>query len=138
MNNNNNNIRISTNCILVKFDHYFVWLTLGGSDTYSIVICLWLFSQERLPLKSIGTVVIIDVRFFLSTGHPPNLYRGHLRGPTGSAVGHISIEPGFKARPGCVRRVFHLSLRLITFGRSLELPNLSSAPKWPLNGNFYI
>jgi hypothetical protein len=34
---------------------------------------------------------------------------------TGSAVGHRSLAPGFKARPGYVRRVFHLSLRLITF-----------------------
>ena len=34
----------------------------------------------------------------------------------GSVVGHIYIAPGFKLRPSYVRRVFHLSLRLITSG----------------------
>ena len=42
-----------------------------------------------------------------------------LHGLTGSAVGHGSIAPGFKSRPGYVRRVFHFSLRLITFGNCL-------------------
>jgi len=31
-------------------------------------------------------------------------------------LGHRSIAPGFKPRLGYVRRVFHLSLHLITFG----------------------
>ena len=44
---------------------------------------------------------------------------------TGSAVGRISIAPGFKPRLGYFRRVFHLSLRLITFGgRSAHLAYL--------------
>jgi len=47
---------------------------------------------------------------------------GRLRGLTSSAVGHRSIAPGFKTRPGYVRRVFQLSLRLITIGgRSTHL-----------------
>jgi len=33
-----------------------------------------------------------------------------------SAVGNISITLGFKPWPGYIKRVFHLSLRLITFG----------------------
>ena len=49
----------------------------------------------------------------------------HLHGLTGSAVGHISIAPGFKPRPGYARRLFHLSLRLFTFGgRSAHLAHL--------------
>ena len=45
-----------------------------------------------------------------------------LRGLTGSAISHRSIAPRFKPRPGYVRRVFHLTLRLITFGgRSAHL-----------------
>ena len=41
---------------------------------------------------------------------------------TGSAVGHISIAPGFKPWPGYVRRVFNLSPCLITVGgRSAHL-----------------
>ena len=35
---------------------------------------------------------------------------------TGSIVGHRSIAPGFKLQPGYIRRVFHVSLRLITIG----------------------
>ena len=47
---------------------------------------------------------------------------GRLRSPTGSAVGHISTTSAFKPRPGLLRRVFLLSLRLITFGgRSVHL-----------------
>jgi len=38
---------------------------------------------------------------------------GCLRGLTGSAVGHI-YSTGFKPRPGYTRKLFHLSLRLIT------------------------
>jgi len=42
-----------------------------------------------------------------------------------STVGHRCIAPGFKPRPGCTRRVFHLSLRLITIeGRSCYLAYL--------------
>ena len=41
---------------------------------------------------------------------------------TYSGVSHRSLAPGFKHRPGYVRRVFHLSLPLITFGnRSAHL-----------------
>ena len=36
---------------------------------------------------------------------------------TDSMLGHRSTTPGFKHWPGYVRRVFHLSLRFITFGR---------------------
>ena len=39
-----------------------------------------------------------------------------VRGLTSSTVGHRSIAPGFKPRLGYVRRVFYLSLHLITFG----------------------
>jgi len=46
-------------------------------------------------------------------------------GLTGSAIGHRSIAPGFKPRPSYVRRVFRLSLWLITFGdRSTHLAYL--------------
>ena len=37
-------------------------------------------------------------------------------GLTGSAVGHRFIAPWFKPQLGYVRRMFHLSLRFITFG----------------------
>jgi len=37
---------------------------------------------------------------------------GRLHGLSGGAVGRGAIAPGFKLRPGYVRRVFHLSLRL--------------------------
>jgi len=37
-----------------------------------------------------------------------------LGGLSGSIVGHISISAGFKSRPVYIRRVFHLSLHLIT------------------------
>jgi len=51
--------------------------------------------------------------------------RGCLCGLTSCAVGHISIAPGFKPRPGYVRRVFHLSFRFITFeGPSPHLAHL--------------
>ena len=40
----------------------------------------------------------------------------HLHGLTGRVVGHISIAPGFKPQLGYVRRMFHISLRLITLG----------------------
>ena len=47
-----------------------------------------------------------------------------LHGLTSRVVGHRSIAPGFKSRPGYVRMVFHLSLRLITVGgRSAHLDN---------------
>jgi len=50
---------------------------------------------------------------------------GHLHGPTGSAVGHRSIAPGFKPRSDYVRRVFPLSLRFIILGgRSAHLKYL--------------
>ena len=40
-------------------------------------------------------------------------------------IGQISVAPRFKLRPGYIRRVFHLSLRLITFGgRSAHLAYL--------------
>ena len=55
--------------------------------------------------------------FFLGGG-----YSEHLHDLNGSAVGQRSIAPGFKPRPEYGRRVFHLSLRLITFaGRSAHL-----------------
>ena len=41
---------------------------------------------------------------------------GRLHGLTGSADGHRSIAPGLNPRPDYVRRVFHLSLPLVTFG----------------------
>ena len=41
---------------------------------------------------------------------------GGLHGLNGRVVGRRSIAPGFKPRLGYVRRVFYLSLRLITFG----------------------
>ena len=45
-----------------------------------------------------------------------------LHGLTGSAVSHRSIAPRFKPRPSYVKRVFRLSLRLITRGaRSVHL-----------------
>jgi len=51
------------------------------------------------------------------------LVQGRLRGLTGSAAGHRYTTPGFNPRPGYVRRVFNLSLRLITFrGRSVYFP----------------
>ena len=37
-------------------------------------------------------------------------------GLTGSAAGHQSIAPRFKPRLAYVGRMFHLSIRLITFG----------------------
>ena len=49
-------------------------------------------------------------------------HEGRLHGLSGSAVGHRSVAIGFKSRPGYVRRVFHVSLRLLTFvGRSAHL-----------------
>ena len=39
-----------------------------------------------------------------------------LTGSSGSGVGHRSVVPRFKPWPDCIRKVFHLSLRLITFG----------------------
>jgi len=48
-----------------------------------------------------------------------------LHGLTGSTVGHRFIAPAFKPRLGYVRRVFHLSFRLINFGgRSAHLAKL--------------
>jgi len=41
---------------------------------------------------------------------------GCLRGLTVIVVDHISQPPEFKSPRGHVRRLFHLSLRLITFG----------------------
>ena len=52
-------------------------------------------------------------------------YPGRLHVLSCSAVGHKSIAPGFKLCMGYVSRVFHLSLRLITFGgRSAHLAYL--------------
>ena len=34
------------------------------------------------------------------------------------------MAPGFKPRQGYIRRVFHLSLRLITFGVTTKQPHL--------------
>ena len=52
-------------------------------------------------------------------------HQGRLRDLTGRAVGHSSIAPGFKPRPGYVRRVFHLSLGVITAeGRPAHLAYL--------------
>ena len=54
-----------------------------------------------------------------------SLHRGHLRGLTGRVVGHGSVAPGYKPRPGYVRTVFHLSLRYVTVGgRSAHLAYL--------------
>ena len=51
---------------------------------------------------------------------------GRLHDLTANAVGHRSIAPKFKLRPRNVRRVFLLSLRLITFGdRSAHLAYLA-------------
>ena len=51
--------------------------------------------------------------------------KGRLHGLTGSVIGHISVAAGFKSQLGYVRRVFHLSLLLITFaGRSGHLAYL--------------
>ena len=51
--------------------------------------------------------------------------KGHFRGLISSAVGHRSIASEFNHRPGYVRRVFLLSLRLINFGnRSAHLAYL--------------
>ena len=53
------------------------------------------------------------------------IYQGCFHGLSFSVVGHRSIATGFKPRPGYVRRVFHLSLRLVTFGgRSAHLAYL--------------
>ena len=41
---------------------------------------------------------------------------GCLHSLTGSVADHKSILPGFEPRPGYVRRLFHLSLYLISFG----------------------
>ena len=50
---------------------------------------------------------------------------GRLQRLTGSAVGHRSIVSGLKPLPGYVRRVFHLSVRLIIIGgRSAHLAYL--------------
>ena len=60
---------------------------------------------------------------------------GRLHGLTGSAVGHKSIAPRFKLRPGYVGKAFRVSLRLITFGgRSAHLANLvhKSGRKTPI------
>jgi len=45
--------------------------------------------------------------------------KGRLDGLTGSMVSHRSIAPGFKTQPGYVRRLFLVSLHLITFGGRL-------------------
>ena len=69
-------------------------------------------------------IVIISVVFFIIIIVTTTTI-GRLHGLTGSAGGHRSIAPGFKPRPGYIRRVFHLSLRLITFeGRSDHLAYL--------------
>ena len=41
---------------------------------------------------------------------------GRLLGLTGGEVGYISVAPGFIPHEGYARGVFHLSLRLTTFG----------------------
>ena len=48
-----------------------------------------------------------------------NANEGDLCELTGSTVGHISMAPGFKPQLGYFRRVFHLSVHLITFGGCL-------------------
>ena len=72
-----------------------------------------------MDLISITVLIITDVIFIYKLSQ-----RGTTIWPihTSSAGGHRSIAPGFKLRPGYVRRLFHLSLRLITFGgRSAHL-----------------
>ena len=68
---------------------------------------------------------------------------GRLRGPVGSALDHRSLPPEFESRRGQIWRVFHLSLRFITFGgRSAHLAyhvhksgrkhqSASSSASWP-------
>ena len=47
------------------------------------------------------------------------------RGLADSAVGHRSIAPGFKPRPGYIKKIFHLTFCLITFGgRSAHLASI--------------
>ena len=46
--------------------------------------------------------------------HTWSLQMGRFHGLTGTAVGHWSIAPGFKPRPGYIGKLFHLSLRLVT------------------------
>ena len=47
------------------------------------------------------------------------MVQGRLHGLTGSTVGHRTIASAFKPWLCYVRRVFHFSLRLITFGDRL-------------------
>jgi len=57
---------------------------------------------------------IVTKRFFPT--------KGNIRGPTGSALDHISQPPEFESRREHIWRVFHLWLRFITFGgRSAHL-----------------
>ena len=54
-----------------------------------------------------------SVPWSFATLHPRPNY-----GLTSSTIDHRFITPGFKPRPGYVRRVFHISLCLIAFGYS--------------------
>ena len=95
------------------------------SAYFKFILFLWITSNRRSitaiphnypPKISIKSGVFLAARF--------NVWRWHLHGLTGSAIGHRSIAPGFKPLPwlGYVRRVFHLSLCLITYeGHPLHL-----------------
>ena len=67
-------------------------------------------------------VFIISVVLLNTTNIEQRASCRRINGLPGSVIGHRSIAPGFKPRTGYTRRVFHLSLRLITFeGRSAHL-----------------
>ena len=60
-----------------------------------------------------------------SDTHSSTKGKGRHHGLTGSAVGPRSITHGFESWLGYIRRVFHLSLRLVTFrGRPTKLAYL--------------
>ena len=69
--------------------------------------------RERGRERDTHTHIITQIRFLRIC---TTLSQRSLHGITDSPVGHRTLLPGFKLRPGYIRRVFHLSHPLIIFG----------------------
>ena len=84
---------------------------LGIINNYLVVA----FISQVFETVHSGTINYRDLFIILYCAGKSLITKGRLRGLTGSAVEHGSIAAGFKPRPRYVRRMFHLSLRSITF-----------------------
>ena len=92
---------------LTEFSTRTPWNVLPISLNLTLPTNLLLSNSDHLCVLSLFILQFVE---------------GRLRGLTGSALDHGLLPPEFESRRGHIWRVFHLSLRFITFGwRSFHL-----------------